>query len=112
MNPLLYSVGRAQYGVASTSAPAPLAAGSPAFHDILTGNNSVPGLTGFEAGPGHDATTGLGSVDAAALASALPTPARAPATTDFTLGASPATPVSFGARQRRREPRALPERHE
>ncbi|MCM3877129.1 MAG: S53 family peptidase [Thermoanaerobaculia bacterium] len=93
MNPLLYSVGRAQYGVANASAPAPLAAGSPAFHDILTGNNSVPGLTGYAAGPGYDPTTGLGSVDAAALASALPTPARAPATTDFNLVASPATPV-------------------
>ena len=91
LNPLLYAVGRAQYGVAGASAPVPPAAGSPAFHDITTGNNSVPGLTGYSAGPGYDAATGLGSVDAAALASALPAPA--PGTTDFTLGASPATPV-------------------
>ncbi len=92
-NPLLYSVGRAQYGTASATAPAALAAGASAFHDITTGDTSVPGLTGFAAGPGYDPATGLGSVDAAALASALPDPARAPATTDFTLGASPATPV-------------------
>ena len=91
MNPLLYSVGRAQYGVTNASAPATLAAGTPAFHDITTGDNSVPGLTGYAAGPGYDAATGLGSVDAAALASALPAPA--PGTTDFGLGASPATPV-------------------
>ncbi|MFI5118782.1 MAG: protease pro-enzyme activation domain-containing protein [Thermoanaerobaculia bacterium] len=91
LNPILYAAGRTQYGLASASALAPLAAGSPAFHDITTGNNSVPGLTGFAAGPGYDPATGLGSVDVAALASALPGPA--PATTDFTLGANPATPA-------------------
>jgi uncharacterized membrane protein len=50
------------------------------FHDITSGNNSVPGLTGFIAGPGYDQATGLGSVDAAVLVShwtdtnAAPTP--------------------------------------
>ncbi len=91
LNPLLYAAGRAQYGAASASAPVPLAAGSPAFHDITTGSNSVLGLTGYTAGPGYDAATGLGSVDAAALASALPAPAQP--TSDFSLGAWPATPV-------------------
>ncbi len=91
LNPLLYTVGRAQYGAASASASGPLAALTPAFHDVTTGSNSVPGLTGYAAGLGYDAVTGLGSVDASALASALPAPA--PATTDFTLGANPATPV-------------------
>jgi len=39
--------------------------GGPAvFHDITGGNNSVPGLSGFNAGPGYDLATGLGSVDA------------------------------------------------
>jgi pseudomonalisin len=83
LNPLLYA--------ASASAPSPLAAGSPVFHDITTGSNSFNGVPGYAAGPGYDAATGLGSVDAAALASALPAPA--PGTTDFTLGANPATPV-------------------
>ncbi len=91
LNPLLYAVGRAQYGLASASATTPLAAGSPAFHDVTTGNNSVPGLTGYAAGPGYDAATGLGSVDAAALTASLPAPA--PGTTDFTLGANPAAPT-------------------
>ncbi|HEX5856329.1 MAG TPA: hypothetical protein VFZ57_11975, partial [Thermoanaerobaculia bacterium] len=90
LNPLLYAAGRAQYGLANVSSAVPLA-GTPAFHDITTGSNSSGGVTGYSAGPGYDAATGLGSVDAFALASALPAPA--PATTDFTLGATPATPV-------------------
>ena len=61
---------------ASASAPAPLAAGA-RFHDVTTGKNTVPGVTGYAAGPGYDAATGLGSVDAAALAAALPAPAPA-----------------------------------
>ncbi len=91
LNPLLYGAARAQYGAAGASASAPLSAGSPAFHDVTTGSNSVPGLAGYAAGPGYDPATGLGSVDAAALAAALPAPA--PGTADFTLGANPATPV-------------------
>ena len=59
-----------------------LAASTPnAFHDITTGNNMVPctagstdcpasGMIGYSAGPGYDLTTGLGSVDAGALAAA------------------------------------------
>jgi subtilase family serine protease len=38
-----------------------------AFHDITTGNNSFAGVTGFEAGPGWDAVTGLGTPDIAKL---------------------------------------------
>lgn len=91
LNPLLYAVGRSQYGLANASGAVSVVAGTSAFHDITTGNNSFAGVTGFAAGPGYDATTGLGSVDAFALASALPGPA--PATTDFTLGATPATPI-------------------
>jgi uncharacterized protein (TIGR03437 family) len=54
-----------------------------AFHDITTGNNKInvtcpvrsrtpctPGIVGFDAGPGYDQVTGLGSVDAAALVTA------------------------------------------
>jgi len=91
LNPLLYTVGRTQYGVAGAPASAP---GAAVFHDVTTGNNSVPGVTGYEAAPGFDATTGLGSVNAAALASALPPPVTG--TTDFTLGASPAMPALPG----------------
>ena len=60
--------------------------GAAVFHDTITGNNSVPGLTGFSAGPGYDQATGLGSVDAAVMVnnwsgSSSPTP-------DFQLSAT------------------------
>jgi pseudomonalisin len=56
--------------------------GAAVFHDITSGNNSVPGVTGFSAGMGYDQATGWGSVDAEKLvtawASATPsTPALA-----------------------------------
>lgn len=38
--------------------------GAAVFHDVVTGNNSVPGQTGITAGPGYDLASGLGSVDA------------------------------------------------
>jgi pseudomonalisin len=52
---------------------------SAAFHDIVTGNDSVPGVAGFKAIPGYDEATGLGSIDAAELARALRLRWRAPA---------------------------------
>ncbi|HSB63376.1 MAG TPA: S53 family peptidase, partial [Thermoanaerobaculia bacterium] len=88
LNPLLYAAGRALYGQPNVSSAVPLA-GTPALHDVTTGDNAASGLDGYGAGPGYDAATGLGSVDAFALASVLPGPA--PSTTDFTLGASPTT---------------------
>ena len=67
-NPALYTLA----GKQSTG-------GAAVFHDVVTGNNSVPGLTGFTAGPGYDLGSGLGSVDAWALVnhwsdSSVPTP--------------------------------------
>jgi pseudomonalisin len=59
-NPRLYKLGSAQY----------TGAGPAVFHDVTAGNNSVPGQGGFSAGVGYDLTTGLGSVDASALANA------------------------------------------
>jgi subtilase family serine protease len=38
-----------------------------AFHDITSGSNSFAGVTGFSAGRGWDAVTGLGSPDVAKL---------------------------------------------
>ncbi len=52
------------------------------FHDVTSGNNSVPGVTGFTCTPGYDLVTGLGSVDGAALINNWPTPG-------FTLGVTP-----------------------
>ena len=60
VNAILYPLANTQYtGV--TGAPT-------AFHDITSGSNTVPGVAGFKAGTGYDQTTGLGSVDAYALA--------------------------------------------
>ncbi|MBZ5592993.1 MAG: S53 family peptidase [Acidobacteriia bacterium] len=41
--------------------------GAAVFHDVATGSNTVPGFTGFSAGPGYDPATGLGSVDGAVM---------------------------------------------
>jgi hypothetical protein len=75
-----------------------------AFHDITTGNNSVPctaGSTncptgsnpviGYTAGTGYDQVTGLGSVDADKLATAFGTITFETATTT-TLAVTPASP--------------------
>jgi subtilase family serine protease len=62
LNPRLWSLGRTQY----------LSAGAAVvFHDVVSGSNSVPGVTGFDAGAGFDAATGLGTPDAALLADGL-----------------------------------------
>jgi subtilase family serine protease len=61
-NTRLYEFAAAQYG----------ANGPAVFHDITVGDNSVPGQPGFTCGPGYDAVTGLGSVDAAALVNSWP----------------------------------------
>jgi subtilase family serine protease len=73
----LYNLARAQFAnlyQGGASAPA-------VFHDVTSGNNSVPGVTGYSAGNGYDEATGLGSLDAAVLVSNWP-------------GAVPANPIS------------------
>ena len=54
VNPALYALATRQLS----------SGGAAVFHDITSGNNSVPGVTGFTAGRGYDLATGLGSVDA------------------------------------------------
>jgi hypothetical protein len=74
-NTVFYSLGQSQFG------------GGPAvYHDTTSGNNSVPGVVGFNAGAGYDQATGWGSVDASTLVNSWPTPSP-----DFTLAASPAS---------------------
>jgi kumamolisin len=46
--------------------------GAAPFHDITSGNNTFDGITGFTAGPGYDAVTGWGSIDAAVLLANFP----------------------------------------
>lgn len=78
-----------------------LAASNPSvFHDVTSGDNKVPctapstdcpsGTTeiGFSAGPGYDQVTGLGSVDAFAMAQAL---------SPFSLSTAPLSPASVAA---------------
>jgi hypothetical protein len=70
--------------------------GGPAiFHDVVKGNNTVPGQTGYTTGPGFDMVTGLGSVDAAQLVNHWQEGLAAPG---FQLAAaSPSASVSPGA---------------
>jgi hypothetical protein len=60
------SVNPVLYGLAARQA----SGGTAVFHDVTVGNNSVSGVTGFNAGAGYDAVTGLGSVDANLLVNA------------------------------------------
>jgi uncharacterized membrane protein len=53
-NPAFYSLASLQQ----------LAGGAAVFHDITGGNNTVPGVSGFNAGTGYDRASGLGSIDA------------------------------------------------
>jgi pseudomonalisin len=59
-NPALYRLGSAQYR----------GTGQAVFHDITAGASCVPGTQGYDARPGYDLATGLGSVDAEALVGA------------------------------------------
>jgi hypothetical protein len=63
-NPVLYQLGAAQYQ----------SSGAAVFHDIASGDNSVPGVDGYFSGPGYDLATGLGSLNATALVNAWPKP--------------------------------------
>jgi pseudomonalisin len=76
VNPTLYQLATRQYG----------AAGPAVFHDVKSGNNSVPGVTGYTAGTAYDQVTGLGSVDGQVLlsqwpGSGMPSPCVASVTT-------------------------------
>ena len=81
LNPMLYALGRAQYG----------GGGPPAFRDVTSGDNSHGGQAGYQAGPGYDLVTGLGSLDASAFVSAWVAMAQGSGTSapDFSVGLSP-----------------------
>jgi uncharacterized membrane protein len=62
------------------------------FHSTLSGNNSVPGVSGFTASGGaYNLATGLGSVDGALLVSSWGKGAGAPAGINFVLAQSAAS---------------------
>jgi subtilase family serine protease len=85
VNPTLYSLAASQPSV---------------FHDVVSGDNKVPcssgttncpaGTTtiGFTSGTGYDQVTGLGSIDAFAMAQAL---------SPFSVSATPLSPASIAA---------------
>jgi len=62
--------------------------GAAVFHDITSGNNSVPGVTGFTAGKGYDQATGLGSVNAELLVNHWGDPTAADDALGLQLGLS------------------------
>ncbi len=62
-NTLLYGLATNQYGGHN---------GSGVFHDVTTGSNTVPGVTGYACTTAYDQATGLGSVDAARLVASWP----------------------------------------
>ena len=89
LNPNLYSVASTTYATA--------------FHDITSGNNDCPSSLGstycagtatshYSAGTGYDLTTGLGSVDLNALATAWPASSSTLAATVTMLSASSVSP--------------------
>lgn len=76
-NTKFYALANAQYA----------SGGTVMFHDVTSGNNSVPGVTGFSCGTGYDAVTGVGTVDATAFVNnfnGAPVP-------DFTIAAAPSS---------------------
>ena len=77
----LYQLGAAQYG----------SGGAAVFHNIASGNNSVPNVTGYSCSTGYSAATGLGSVDAYALANAETHFPGAPTVASVTPGNGQAT---------------------
>jgi pseudomonalisin len=88
-NPALYKLAAAQH-TAGTTAPA-------VFHDVLSGNNSVPGVAGYSAGSGYDMVTGLGSIDAEKLVTAWGAPSAPKAVPTFTFNiVSPAIALTKG----------------
>ena len=74
-NTKFYSLANAQYA----------SGGTVIFHDVTSGNNSVPGVTGFSCGTGYDAVTGVGTVDANSMVNNW----TGAATPDFGISASP-----------------------
>jgi subtilase family serine protease len=61
------------------------------FHETLSGNNTVPGVTGYTAsGASYNLSTGLGSVDGAVLVSVWGGGSSTAPSLDFTLKASSA----------------------
>lgn len=66
------------------------------FNDVTVGNNSVPGLTGFNAGVGYDLATGLGSVNINNLVNDWASATFSGTTTALTLNSGNPVNVTHG----------------
>src|SRR5208337_3875179 len=81
LNPAIYSLANA--GLAADG-----------FDDVVSGNNTYNGVTGFTAGPGYDQVTGWGSVDMTEFAKAFAAlPASAPTASATPTPSATATPT-------------------
>jgi subtilase family serine protease len=97
INPMLYSLAQTHTTITHTS--------STIFNDITTGNNIVPctagspdcvgGSEGYSAGVGYDQVTGLGSVDAYNLVTAL----KSGVPTQTIVSANPSSILTSGSTQ-------------
>jgi len=70
------------------------------IEDVVSGNNSYNGVTGYTAGPGYDQVTGWGSVDMTQFASAFtggppPTPTASATATPTATATASATPSAI-----------------
>lgn len=91
---VLYPLAAAQdYAQCNGSGGTPAA--SCVFIDTTVGNNSVPGLTGFNTTKGFDLATGLGSVNISNLVNKWNSVSFTPTTTTLTL--SPQTDIPHGS---------------
>lgn len=83
LNPLLYQLGRLQYG----------AGGARVFHDVSQGDNTYHGVAGYAAGGAYDLASGLGTPDVAALAAAIAAGPETPTATVAPTDTPSATPL-------------------
>src|SRR5262249_51956070 len=87
LNATLYALGRAQYA----------GNGASVFHDTTSGDNTLDGVLGYDAGAGYDLATGLGTPDVAVLAQVLAALGNTPTPTPTPTGAVP-TPTLQASR--------------
>jgi subtilase family serine protease len=99
-NYTLYRLAKGASAVCNSSARTDPTVPAPAgciFNDVTSGNNSVPGVTGFSAVSGFDLATGLGSVNAANLVTAWKALASATTNTTLTSGGGTTVTATHGA---------------
>ncbi len=97
-NYVLYPLAAAEnFGNCNSSARTnPATPSSCVFNDVTAGNNTVPGVAGFNAGTGYDLASGLGSVNAANLVPAFVAQVKGLQGSSTSLAANGSTTVQHG----------------